>query len=197
MNRFQLSLLSWALLLSPSSAFVTTPESKRYTSIIDTKSQSTFGTTNHEPITSNKHQCSLNLSSTNDPTEQLTGNREKAWRHAKKPLLRIGGKGATKAHGNSLRQLLDQHTVVKVKINTGPFDGSLQKAFDILKELAVEAGADAGVELIHIRTSEKVIMFGREGALGLIDGGDFPPPPPPPYVPKEREPYVYKEREVE
>lgn len=43
---------------------------------------------------------------------------EKAWRHAKKALLRIGDKGVSKSHGNSLRQLLVDHTVVKVKVNT-------------------------------------------------------------------------------
>ena len=43
---------------------------------------------------------------------------EKVWRYAKKPLLSIGAKGATPSHGNSLRQLLDDHTVVKVKMNT-------------------------------------------------------------------------------
>jgi len=128
-----------------------------------------------------------NLLSTDNAFEPLSGNRQKAWQYAKKPLLRIGGKGATKAHGNSLRQLLDQHTVVKVKVNDSAFDGSLEKAFEVLKELAVESGADAGVEMIHIRTSDKVIMFGKEGALELIDSGVFPPPPPPPYVPKDRE----------
>ena len=46
---------------------------------------------------------------------------EKAWRYAKKPLLSIGAKGATVAHGNSLRQLLDSHTIVKVKVNTSKF----------------------------------------------------------------------------
>lgn len=46
---------------------------------------------------------------------------EKAWRYAKKPLLSIGAKGATGSHGNSLRQLLDSHTVVKVKVNTNKF----------------------------------------------------------------------------
>jgi hypothetical protein len=46
---------------------------------------------------------------------------EKVWRHAKKPLLRIGAKGATHSHGNSLRQLLEDHTVVKVKVNTRKF----------------------------------------------------------------------------
>jgi hypothetical protein len=49
-----------------------------------------------------------------DPTE-------KAWRYATKVLLRIGSKGATLTHGNSLRQLLEQHEVVKVKINTRKF----------------------------------------------------------------------------
>ena len=46
---------------------------------------------------------------------------EKAWRYAKKPLLSIGAKGASFSHGNSLRQLLDSHTVVKVKVNTNKF----------------------------------------------------------------------------
>lgn len=46
---------------------------------------------------------------------------EKAWRHVKKPLLRIGGKGVSKTHGNSLRQLLKDHTAVKVKINTDKY----------------------------------------------------------------------------
>jgi hypothetical protein len=49
---------------------------------------------------------------------------EKAWRHAKKPLLSIGSKGATHSHGNSLRQLLEDHTVVKVKVNTRKFGKS-------------------------------------------------------------------------
>lgn len=72
----------------------------------------------------------LYMSSTEDEdTEQVKqkqqvddlDNMELAWRHAKKPLLRIGSKGATLTHGNSLRQLLESHTVVKVKINTGKF----------------------------------------------------------------------------
>lgn len=50
---------------------------------------------------------------------------EKVWRCVKKPLLRIGSKGATHAHGNSLRQLLEDHTVVKVKVNTKKFGTSL------------------------------------------------------------------------
>ncbi len=177
MHRFLLSLLSWALLLllSPqsSSAFVTLK-------IIQLNKQ-------------HQWQWSINSDSDNSSSaalEPLTGNRQKAWQHAKKPLLRIGSKGPTKTHGNSLRQLLDQHTVVKVKVNLASFpDQSLENAFEVLKALAVESGAEcAGMELLHIRTSEKVILFGREGALEAIDGGDFPPPPPPPYVPKESEP---------
>lgn len=48
-------------------------------------------------------------------------NIEKAWRHAKKPLLRIGSKGFSKSHGNSLRQLLEDHVIVKVKLNTDKY----------------------------------------------------------------------------
>ena len=130
------------------------------------------------------HQSrSLNSSPSNNDAafEPLSGNRQKAWVHAKKPLLRIGGKGATKSHGNSLRQLLDQHTVVKVKVNPSAFeDNSLLNAFEVLKQLAVDSGASDELELIHIRTSDKVILFGKEGTLDSIDAGDFPPPPPPP-----------------
>jgi RNA-binding protein YhbY len=53
--------------------------------------------------------------------QKILGPIEKAWRHVKKPLLSIGAKGATFAHGNSLRQLLEAHTVVKVKVNTKQF----------------------------------------------------------------------------
>jgi len=168
MSRFLSSLLSLTLLLSRSLAFVI-PSSQ---------------------LSSNHQSWSLKSSSSdNNPAfEQLSGNRQKAWQHAKKPLLRIGGKGATKTHGNSLRQLLDQHTVVKVKVNPSAFeDNSLLNAFEVLKQLAVDSGANDGMELIHIRTSDKVILFGKEGTLDLIDAGDFPPPPPPPREPKEEE----------
>ena len=51
---------------------------------------------------------------------------EEVWRYGKKPLLSVGGKGATNKHGNSLRQLLDDHTVVKVKVNTKSFGKSIR-----------------------------------------------------------------------
>lgn len=60
------------------------------------------------------------------PYESLD-SMEKVWRYAKKPLLRIGSKGATHSHGNSLRQLLDDHTVVKVKCNLKKFGKSLSR----------------------------------------------------------------------
>jgi hypothetical protein len=46
---------------------------------------------------------------------------ERTWRHCKKPLLRVGSKGMQFTHGNSLRQLLEAHQVVKVKVNTKRF----------------------------------------------------------------------------
>jgi hypothetical protein len=46
---------------------------------------------------------------------------EKVWRYAKRALISVGGKGATIKHGNNLRQLLDDHTIVKVKVNTKTF----------------------------------------------------------------------------
>mmetsp|Transcript_7615 Transcript_7615/g.16716 ORF Transcript_7615/g.16716 Transcript_7615/m.16716 type:complete len:214 (-) Transcript_7615:85-726(-) len=99
---------------------------------------------------------------------------EKAWRSAKKPLLRIGAKGATKSHGNSLRELLAQHTVVKVKVNTKPYD-TMEEAFQKLKALAEEAGGERGVELISARPSDSIILFGKPGTMDLIKRGEFPP----------------------
>jgi RNA-binding protein YhbY len=107
----------------------------------------------------------------------LLPNMERAWRHVKKPLLSIGGKGATLSHGNSLRQLLDAHTVVKIKINTKQFENSLQVAFEALKRLAMEAGSD-DIELLQVREKENVILVGAQGTRALIEAGKFPPAKP-------------------
>jgi RNA-binding protein YhbY len=102
---------------------------------------------------------------------------EKAWRHAKKPLLRIGARGAALSHGNSLRQLLLAHTAVKVKVNTQRFDGDLRAAFRHLKGLAEESGAPHGIECLQAREGDGVILFGMPGTAERIRSGDFPPPP--------------------
>eukprot|EP00538_Stauroneis_constricta_P012208 CAMPEP_0119563720 /NCGR_PEP_ID=MMETSP1352-20130426/24465_1 /TAXON_ID=265584 /ORGANISM="Stauroneis constricta, Strain CCMP1120" /LENGTH=163 /DNA_ID=CAMNT_0007612365 /DNA_START=65 /DNA_END=553 /DNA_ORIENTATION=- len=112
-------------------------------------------------------------------TPAATDGEEKAWRHAKRALLRIGAKGATKTHGNSLRQLLEDHTIVKVKVDPKPFDGSLENAFTQLRDLAVESGASKDIELIQWRDSDRMILFGLPGTMDRIQSGDFPPPPPP------------------
>ena len=66
---------------------------------------------------------------------------ERVWRYVKKPLLRIGVKGATLTHGNSLRQLLEAHTVVKVKVNTKKFDGM----FMILCKIEIHESMNHGI----------------------------------------------------
>lgn len=102
---------------------------------------------------------------------------EKAWRYVKKPLLSIGAKGASLSHGNSLRQLLEQHVAVKVKVNTRSFDGSLETAFVKLCSLAEENGAPQGIEMLQARESDKIIFFGKPGTRQLIQNGQFPPSP--------------------
>ena len=104
--------------------------------------------------------------------------QEKVWRYVKKPLLRIGVKGATPAHGNSLRQLLEDHTAVKVKVNTKNF-GSLESASTTLRDLAVEKGASKDMEIIQMRNKDKMILYGLPGTLKKMDEGSFPPPPTP------------------
>lgn len=107
-----------------------------------------------------------------DPTELV-------WRYAKKPLLRIGSKGATHSHGNSLRQLLEDHTIVKVKVNTKKFQNSVQQAYEVLKGLAIENGAPSDLELIQLREGTNEILFAMPGTLQKMEEGTFPPPPPP------------------
>jgi RNA-binding protein YhbY len=102
-------------------------------------------------------------------------NTERAWRYAKRPLLSIGSKGATATHGNSLRELLEAHTVVKVKVNTRPFEGSLEEAFKALRDLAEESGSIKGIELVRTRDSHKTILFGMPGTVERIREGSFPP----------------------
>jgi RNA-binding protein YhbY len=114
---------------------------------------------------------------------QISDPMERAWRHSKKPLLRVGAKGATLSHGNSLRQLLQAHTAVKVKVNTQPFRGDLREAFERIRALAEESGAPPGIECIQLRERDGVIMFGMPGTSERITSGDFPPPPPPAWRP--------------
>ena len=110
-----------------------------------------------------------------DDNQKDLSNMENAWRYAKKPLMSIGSKGATPTHGNSLRQLLEHHQIVKVKVNTRKYDGNLETAFKNLVELAVASGAPDNIELLHTRPSESIIMFGMPGLRQRILDGEFPP----------------------
>ena len=110
------------------------------------------------------------------PSSSLSSDSmERAWRYAKKPLLRIGAKGATSSHGNSLKQLLEQHIVVKVKVNTQPFDNNMETAFETLRKLAEERGAPAGMELLQARESSSILLLGTPGIRQRIENNEFPP----------------------
>lgn len=54
--------------------------------------------------------------------------------------------------------------------------GGLEDAFIVLRDLAVEAGAPEGIELIQSRDIENTILFGRPGTMAAIESGAFPPP---------------------
>jgi RNA-binding protein YhbY len=99
---------------------------------------------------------------------------ERAWKYVKKPLLRIGAQGISRSHGNSLRELLMAHTLVKVKINSVTL-GSMQQVFDTLKDEAEMSGAAKEMELIMSRESAKIILIGLAGSLERIQKGEFPP----------------------
>mmetsp|Transcript_16014 Transcript_16014/g.36929 ORF Transcript_16014/g.36929 Transcript_16014/m.36929 type:complete len:171 (+) Transcript_16014:134-646(+) len=99
---------------------------------------------------------------------------EDVWRYVKKPLVSVGAKGANEKHGNSLRQLLNDHTAVKVKVNTKSF-GTLEKAYERLRELTVESGASEDIELIQMREKDRTILFGLPGTFENMRNGSFPP----------------------
>jgi hypothetical protein len=58
--------------------------------------------------------------------------------------------------------------------------GSLENAFESLRDLAVENGAEPGIEMIQMREADKIILFGLPGTLEKMKDGSFPPPPLPP-----------------
>ena len=60
------------------------------------------------------------------------------------------------------------------------FSGTLDKAYETLRDLAIESGASEGIELIQMRDKDRTIMFGLPGTLENVENGTFPPPPPPP-----------------
>jgi hypothetical protein len=45
--------------------------------------------------------------------------------------------------------------------------------------LAIQNGAPKDIELIQMRASNKMILFGMPGTLEAMNAGTFPPPPPP------------------
>jgi len=55
--------------------------------------------------------------------------------------------------------------------------GTLENAFECLRDLAVENGASEGIEMIQIREKDKIILFGLPGTMEKMKKGSFPPPP--------------------
>lgn len=105
-------------------------------------------------------------------------NMETMWRHVKKPLLSVSGKkGVTTSHGNSLRELLEAHTAVKVKVRGF---ASLDEAFAQLAAAATARGAPAALELLQARSSDAILLIGLPGTRERIEEGTFPPKPKPP-----------------
>jgi hypothetical protein len=147
---------------------------------------------NHRPTPLHRRNTMVQMTTADDdnglpleePIEEVSSappiqGMEKAWRYIKKPLLSIGSKGASASHGNSLRQLLQSHKAVKVKVvNTQVFPvPTLDGAFEQLRDLAVAAGAPPGIELLQVRVSERILLIGWPGMREQIGTGEFPPAP--------------------
>jgi RNA-binding protein YhbY len=120
------------------------------------------------------------------PPPKDLSRMERAWRHVKKPLLSLGAqKGATIKHGNSLRELLQQHTMVKVKIQLlfrststeAEIAPALVTVYEQLREYAVQSGASPDLELLQVRPSERTLLIALPGTRSQIEQGTFPPRP--------------------
>jgi hypothetical protein len=53
--------------------------------------------------------------------------------------------------------------------------GTLENAYERLRELAIESGASQDIELIQMREKDRTIMFGLPGTLKNVQNGSFPP----------------------
>jgi len=161
-----LTLFFTCYYVSLTASFMIQPVSNRHSLAVDTKAR----------------QLTLRAMEGNVENEEdslIRARVDEAWRFAPKPLLRIGGKGVSQNHGNSLGELLTAHTVVKVKINSQKL-GTPQDVFDILKDFVEKGKANiSGIELIHVRKSDNTIMCGLEGTMDRIKAGSFPPEEPP------------------
>ena len=180
--KFQIIVSTLALCFSFGASFSITPNK------VHVQSTSSFSGSNGSSNGNHKHSY-FQIQASMEDLEQdsaLRGGIDKAWKYVKKPLLRIGGKGVSDSHGNSLKELLNAHTVVKVKINSTKI-GSLEDAFEALKAAVEKKGDMKDVELLHIRNSENTLLLGKGGTMENIRIGAFPPPPPPPRVQEEEE----------
>ena len=56
--------------------------------------------------------------------------------------------------------------------------GTLERAAERLRDLAVESGASPDTEVLRLRGGDRTILFGLPGTSDEIRAGRFPPPPP-------------------
>mmetsp|Transcript_6162 Transcript_6162/g.7011 ORF Transcript_6162/g.7011 Transcript_6162/m.7011 type:complete len:204 (+) Transcript_6162:58-669(+) len=120
------------------------------------------------------------LMSTDDEASPSSAQLEKAWRHIRKPLIRIGNKGFAPSHINSLQNLLVQHNgAIKIKINRSSATSvPLDQYFEDLNKMYCEKegdGGDGGLELVRTRESQNLIMVGGAGLMDRIMDGSYPP----------------------
>jgi hypothetical protein len=129
------------------------------------------------------------VTTTTTSTNMKNKNMERAWRYSKKPLISIGAqKGPTIKHGNSLHELLQFHTAVKVKVQlllssktNNNEETMMMDIYQQLKQYAIQSGASNDIELIQLRTSpERILYIGLPNTIQCIQNGTFPPVIPEP-----------------
>ena len=98
----------------------------------------------------------------------------RAWKSARRPMLRISDKNdLTLEDGKMLKQLLDNYSLVKVKIDRKLDMTTMEEAFESLKNAAQVSGASSEMEMIHTSVAESFIFFGNPGTLSEIQSGSF------------------------
>uniref|UniRef100_I2CPM2 Uncharacterized protein n=2 Tax=Nannochloropsis gaditana (strain CCMP526) TaxID=1093141 RepID=I2CPM2_NANGC len=88
------------------------------------------------------------------------------WNQQRKPLLRLGAKGVLKSHLNSLRELLDAHNVVRVKVN-GLSNTDIQGLAENALRMAVEHDSEPALGVL-LRVKGKEFLVGRPDKMEAL-----------------------------
>ncbi|KAG5175380.1 hypothetical protein JKP88DRAFT_228902 [Tribonema minus] len=91
---------------------------------------------------------------------------EELWRKPKKELLKIGQGGVTASHVRSLTDLVQHHTIVRVKVNTK--GASYEDCLALGQALVSGEGEERGLRLVGVRPSTRLLLVGEAAFIDRL-----------------------------